>query len=191
MWKQEPLQVLFKVAVIHGGTTKSGLEVDGAKVNASVIALLNLGSAVMERQKLAVARFVTWRKLLDYNWSRWNQWLLMKNIFHCCSQCRENKAELLLHGWGDSLCEAGHVRLNYCSRYWEEELLVKLVTAGSFAAVHSAVAVIVVSVGTRKMKLLWTEKEREWTDAEKDLPMLLTMQRRWRSSCCVRYWLLF
>jgi hypothetical protein len=50
---------LFKVAVIHGCTTKSGLEVDGAKVNASVIALLNLGSAVMERQKLAVARFVT------------------------------------------------------------------------------------------------------------------------------------
>lgn len=33
----------------------------------------------------AVARSaytVTWRELLDYNKPRWNQWLLMKNVFH-------------------------------------------------------------------------------------------------------------
>lgn len=70
------------------------------------------------------------------------------------------KAELLLHGWGDSLCEAGHVRLNYCSRYWEEELLVKLVTAGSFAAVHSAVAVIAVSRLEQEKWSCYEQKKR-------------------------------
>ncbi|KAJ6914788.1 hypothetical protein NC651_016922 [Populus alba x Populus x berolinensis] len=33
--------------------------------------------------------------MLDSNWSRWNQWLVMKNTFHYCSRTEEADDELV------------------------------------------------------------------------------------------------
>jgi hypothetical protein len=75
----------------------------------------------------AVARSaytVTWRELLDYNKSRWNQWLLMKNVFHCCSGAAHVAgAERFAAGGGsgDVLIWAAAWRCNWCRAWnWTE-----------------------------------------------------------------------
>lgn len=78
----------------------------------------------------AVARSaytVTWRELLDYNKSRWNQWLLMKSVFHCCSGAAHVAGAerlLLTHGAeGEvgSCCSRVNYRHRCCSRTGMEE----------------------------------------------------------------------